>query len=277
MSYAYPTYVDEEDEAPKQIEYAVKNVSLSIESGQFVAIVGHNGSGKSTLAKLLNALLIPTSGDVIVENMNTKDEKKQLDIRKNVGMVFQNPDNQMVASIIEDDIAFGPENIGIPRDEIGRRITFALDSVGMQEFRHKTPTKLSGGQKQRIAIAGMLALTPNVLVMDESTAMLDPSGRQEVLEVVQNLNKDLEMTVILITHFMDEIICADNVFVMKDGEIVMQGTPVEIFSKEAELQDAGIELPRQIKLRNLLKQSGLDLGDETLSVEEVIEKLCQLL
>lgn len=198
--------------------YAVNGVSLSIGEGQFVAVLGRNGSGKSTLAKLINALLTPTEGKVTVFGMDTADPKQTFEIRKSAGMVFQNPDNQTVASIVEDDVAFGPENIGVPREEIGKRIDFALDAVGMQAFRHSTPSRLSGGQKQRIAIAGVLAIMPKIMILDESTAMLDPKGRREVMDVIKKLNKERGMTVILITHFMEEALEADRAIVMHRGD-----------------------------------------------------------
>ena len=207
----------------------IKNVSLSVEKGEYIAVIGRNGSGKSTLAKLFNGLVKPDSGKLTVDGFDGNDKNSLFEIRKRVGVVFQNPDNQLVASIVEDDVAFGPENLGVPREEIGKRIDFALKAVGMEKFRHSSPTRLSGGQKQRIAIAGVLALMPEILVLDESTAMLDPQGRKEVLDVVEKLNKEKNVTVITITHYMDEVLNADKVFVLSDGEVVLTGTPEEIF------------------------------------------------
>lgn len=258
-------------------EFALKDISFNVNEGEFVAIVGRNGSGKSTLAKLLNALFVPTSGKVVVFDKDTSDFKNALEIRKNVGMVFQNPDNQMVASIVEDDIAFGAENIGLSREVIGERIDFALKSVDMEKFRHSTPEKLSGGQKQRIAIAGMLALMPKVLVLDESTAMLDPVGRKEVLEVVKELNEKYKMTVILITHFMEEVVSCDRVFVLNDGSLLTEGTPVEIFNNDEVLKKAGLELPSAVKVAKILRQNGVEIADNILEKEELVERLCQLL
>lgn len=218
-------------------------IDLSVEEGEFVAVLGHNGSGKSTLARLADGLLSPTSGRITVLDMDAGESKNIFDIRKNVGIVFQNPDNQTVASIVEDDIAFGPENIGVPREEIGKRITFALDAVGMSEFRHATPARLSGGQKQRIAIAGVLALKPKNLILDEATAMLDPKGRREVTDVVLKLNKEEHITVLLITHFPEEAMLADRAVVMNRGEIVMQGKPSEILCREEELETYNLARP----------------------------------
>ena len=221
----------------------IKNVSLSVEEGEFVAVIGHNGSGKSTLAKLFNGLVKADEGDILVDGFNALSKDDVFEIRKRVGVVFQNPDNQLVASIVEDDVAFGPENVGIPRKEIGERIDFALKAVGMEKFRHSSPTRLSGGQKQRIAIAGVLALMPKILVLDESTAMLDPKGRREVLDVVRTLNKEKGVTVINITHYMDEVVSADKVYVINDGEIALSGTPKEIFKHKDQLKAIGLELP----------------------------------
>ena len=221
-------------------KYAISNLSLSVEEGEFIAIVGHNGSGKSTLAKLMNGLLEPVSGDVIVDGINTRDDDKIYDVRKTVGVVFQNPDNQMVATIIEDDVAFGPENLGLKREEIGERVDYALKSVGMEEYREREPFKLSGGQKQRIAIAGVLAIKPRVLILDESTAMLDPPGRDEIMRVVDRLRKESNMTVITVTHFMEEAQSADRIIVLNGGKLVMQGKPEEVFSQSDKLLGAGL-------------------------------------
>lgn len=256
--------------------FAVNGVTLSIEEGEFVAVLGRNGSGKSTLAKLINALLTPVSGKVEVFGMDTSDNKKTFEIRKNAGMVFQNPDNQMVASIVEDDVAFGPENIGVPREEIGERIGFALKAVGMEEYRTSTPTRLSGGQKQRIAIAGVLAIKPKIMILDESTAMLDPKGRREVMDVVKRLNKEENMTVILITHFMDEALEADRAIVMNQGEIVMQGTPEEIFRRSDELEIYNLALPRAAAIAKKLSAGGMPVAN-AFDAETVAEEICESL
>ena len=256
--------------------FAVNGVTLSIEEGEFVAVLGRNGSGKSTLAKLINALLTPVSGKVEVFGMDTSDNKKTFEIRKNAGMVFQNPDNQMVASIVEDDVAFGPENIGVPREEIGERIGFALKAVGMEEYRTSTPTRLSGGQKQRIAIAGVLAIKPKIMILDESTAMLDPKGRREVMDVVKRLNKEENMTVILIPHFMDEALEADRAIVMNQGEIVMQGTPEEIFRRSDELEIYNLALPRAAAIAKKLSAGGMPVAT-AFDAETVAEEICESL
>ena len=252
----------------------IKSLSLEIEDGETVAIVGHNGSGKSTLAKLINGLLLPSKGDVTVNGLNTKDENNLFDIRKTVGVVFQNPDNQMIATIIEDDVAFGPENLGLAPEEIESRVEWALDSVGMLKERKGTPFKLSGGQKQRIAIAGVLALKPRVMILDESTAMLDPGGREEVMNVVTELREKNGMTVIMITHFMDEASLADRIIVLNGGEVYMQGTPAEIFSRADELEAIGLEAPLYARVANKLKKKGVNLGP-VCSNKDLVEKLCR--
>lgn len=257
-------------------EPAVNGVSLSIEEGEFVAVLGRNGSGKSTLAKLINALLLPSSGKVTVFGMDTANEKQTFEIRKSAGMVFQNPDNQTVASIVEDDVAFGPENIGVPREEIGKRIDFALDAVGMREYRTATPSRLSGGQKQRIAIAGVLAILPKIMILDESTAMLDPKGRREVMDVVRKLNRERGMTVILITHFMDEALQADRAIVMHRGEVVMDGKPEEIFSRSEELETYNLTLPRAAYVCKKLQEAGMPVKN-AFTAEELAEAICELL
>ena len=257
---------DEED-------FAVNGVTLSIGEGEFVAVLGRNGSGKSTLAKMINALLVPTEGRAEVFGLDTADSKNTFEIRKSAGMVFQNPDNQTVASIVEDDVAFGPENIGVPREEIGRRIDFALNAVGMQAFRDATPSRLSGGQKQRIAIAGVLAVMPKIMILDESTAMLDPKGRREVMDVVKRLNKERGMTVILITHFMDEALEAGRAVVMHRGEIVMDGTPEEIFSRADELESYNLTLPRAAYISKKLAEGGMPVKG-AFNAEELAEEIC---
>lgn len=257
---------------PASNTYAVNGVSLSIRKGEFVSIIGHNGSGKSTLARLANGLLDADSGKITVLGLDIDNSKNLLQVRKHVGIVFQNPDNQMVASIVEDDIAFGAENIGIPREEIGKRIDWALNAVGMQEFRTSTPTRLSGGQKQRIAIAGVLAVKPEILILDESTAMLDPKGRGEVIEVVKKLNKEEGITVILITHFLQEALIADRTIVMNKGEIALQGTPNEIFEKGEELETFNLTLPKITQIINALNSNGLHIKN-TLQYDELAKDI----
>lgn len=261
------SYSDAEENA-----FALRDVSFSVEEGEFLAILGHNGSGKSTLARLINKLLEPDEGKITVFGMDVSDPKNTFAVRKSVGIVFQNPDNQMVASIVEDDVAFGPENIGVEREEIGRRIDYALDAVGMQAFRHGTPTRLSGGQKQRIAIAGVLAIKPKIIIMDESTAMLDPRGRKEVMDVVLKLNKEEKLTVIMITHFMEEALLADRAIVMNRGEIVMQGKPEEIFSREEDLETYNLTLPAVGAIAKALREGGMDVK-ATVSVEELAKEI----
>ena len=250
-------------------------VNIEINEGEYVAVIGHNGSGKSTFAKLLNGLLTPTCGTVEVFGMKTTDKDKIFDIRKRIGMVFQNPDNQLVASIVEDDIAFGPENIGLDREEIGKRIEYALDVVGMQEFRNKSPERLSGGQKQRIAIAGVLALKPDILVLDESTSMLDPRGRQEVLSVVRKLNKENKVTVMVITHYMEETVEADRIIVMDKGKVAFTGTPEQVFSDKEKIIGLGLELPSATVISKKLKELGVDIK-VCLSDDELKGELCRL-
>ncbi len=252
--------------------FSIHNLNFSVKEGEFVAVLGHNGSGKSTLARLSNGLLEADGGKIRVFGQDVSEKKKLFEVRKNVGIVFQNPDNQTVASIVEDDIAFGAENIGLPREEIGKRIEFALKAVGMEDFRHSTCTRLSGGQKQRIAIAGVLALDPKVLILDESTAMLDPRGRKEVIDVVTRLNKEEKKTVVLITHFMEEALKADRAIVMNRGEIVMQGEPCDIFERHEELNTYNLTLPRIGKICNLLRQGGMSVShtlDEDVLAEEI--------
>ncbi|MBS1455470.1 MAG: energy-coupling factor transporter ATPase [Clostridia bacterium] len=254
---------------------ALKNVNIGINKGEYVAIIGHNGSGKSTLAKLFNGLLQPTSGKVFVNGTDTSDKQKLFDVRKTVGVVFQNPDNQLVASIVEDDLAFGPENLGVPREEIGKRIDYALKACDIEKFRNSTPSKLSGGQKQRVAIAGVLAVMPEVMIFDEATAMLDPKGRNEVLSVSDKLNKENGITVINITHYMDEVVRADRVIVLNDGEVYAEGTPEEIFKRADELESLGLSVPTACRIALDLKKKGVDLG-EPLTDEELGDKLCEL-
>ncbi len=263
------TYMD--DDFP-----AVDDVTLHIEEGSFVVLIGHNGSGKSTLARLLNALLIPTHGDVWVDNMNTKEEDNIWEIRKKVGMVFQNPDNQLVSTVVEEEVAFGPENLGVEPEQIEERITKSLEQVGMSSYRKHPPHMLSGGQKQRIAIAGVLAMEPRMIVFDESTAMLDPQGRREVVETIKALKKK-DMTILLITHFMEEAVFADRVLVMDDGKIVMDGSPKEIFSRTEELHSYQMEFPEVIDLANTLRSAGMNLTTDILERDQLVTELCRLL
>ena len=254
-------------------DFALRGVDFTVEEGEFVAVLGHNGSGKSTLARLTNGLLSPTSGEVTALGLNAREEKNLFEIRKQVGIVFQNPDNQTVASIVEDDIAFGPENIGVECEEIGNRIDFALKAVGMDGFRHATPARLSGGQKQRIAIAGVLALKPRVMILDEATAMLDPRGRKEVMDVVLRLNREEKITVILITHFPEEALLADRAVVMHQGKIVMQGKPAEVFEKGEELKKYSLVMPRSVEICRSLSKAGLPVAD-SMDAETVAENIC---
>ncbi len=253
----------------------INNVSLSVEKGEFLCVLGENGSGKSTLAKLINGLLLPNSGEVTVFDKNTKEKKNVYEVRKKVGMVFQNPDNQMVATIVEDDVAFGPENVGVPREEIGERIDFALKAVDMEKFRFVAGQKLSGGQKQRIAIAGALAIKPEILILDESTAMLDPMGRKEVMDVARKLNGD-GMTLITITHYMDEAVRADRVIVLHEGSIVEDGTPEEVFSEPEKLKNYGLDVPRATHIAESLRKRGIPLKSGILTEVELGEELCKL-
>ncbi len=262
---------DESDEG----QQVLKGLSLEIERGSFVAVVGPNGSGKSTFAKQLNALLLPQKGRVLAEGMDTADDALLWDIRRTVGMVFQNPDNQLVSAVVEDDVAFGPENIGVPSGEIRRRVDGALAAVGMTGFEKHAPHNLSGGQKQRIAIAGVLAMQPDVMVFDEPTAMLDPRGRGEIMKIIEELH-DSGKTVILITHFMEEAARADRIVVLRDGKVDADGTPREIFSMSARLHDMKLELPFAVELARRLREDGLKLPEDILSEEELAEALCSL-
>ena len=252
---------------------AVDNVDLQVKPGEFIAILGHNGSGKSTLAKHINALLVPTEGTVMVDGKDTSDEKNVWDVRQSAGMVFQNPDNQIIGTIVDEDVAFGPENMGVPKEEIWRRVEKSLKSVGMWEYRSHSPNKLSGGEKQRAAIAGVVAMQPKCIVLDEPTAMLDPNGRKDVINTVMELNREEKVTVILITHYMEEVIHADKVIVMDDGKVVMQGTPKEIFSQVEKLKSLRLDVPQVTLLAHELKKDGLDLPDGILSIEELTDVL----
>ena len=255
---------------------AVDKFDMNIKKGEFVVIIGHNGSGKSTISKNMNAILMPTEGDIIIKGMNTKDEDKLWDIRQTAGMVFQNPDNQIVATIVEEDVAFGPENLGIPSAEIRKRVDESLKNVGMYEFRGRQPHLLSGGQKQRVAIAGIIAMKPECIIFDEATAMLDPSGRKEVMNTIKKLNKEENITTIHITHFMEEAVDADRVIVMEKGKKVLEGTPREVFSKIDMLKNIGLDVPYMTELSHMLKEEGLDIREDVLTVDEMVEELCRL-
>lgn len=260
---------DEETETVR----AIDGVSLDVEQGRFIVILGHNGSGKSSLAKHINALLMPTDGTIWVDDMDTRDGKLLWDIRQTAGMVFQNPDNQIVATMVEEDVAFGPENMSVPTGEIWKRVEKALGAVGMTKFRHKSPLKLSGGQKQRVAIAGIIAMEPKCIILDEPTAMLDPVGRREVIKTLHQLNKEKGITIVLITHYMNEAIKADKIFVMDKGKLAMQGTPKEIFSRVDEIKGYGLEVPQVTELGYMLKKSGLDIEDGILTVDQLLEQI----
>ena len=251
----------------------IKDLDLSFERGSFTVILGHNGSGKSTLAKLLNGLYKPTCGDVLVDGINTKDESTEIEIKRRVGMVFQNPDNQLLASVVEEDVAFGPENLGFEPAEIRNRVDNALKSVGMYEFRKKSPNNLSGGQKQRVAIAGIIAMEPECIVLDEPTAMLDPGGRREIIKTVERLNKEKGITIILITHFMEEAQNADRVIVINDGVIAADGKPVEIFKNAKMLKSVGLDVPQTTELLIELNNNGFDIDTNAISIEEAAENI----
>lgn len=255
---------------------AIDEVSLDIEPGQFIAILGHNGSGKSTLAKHMNALLVPSDGTMWVDGMDTKEDEHLWDVRQSAGMVFQNPDNQIIGTVVEEDVGFGPENLGVPTEEIWQRVEDSLKAVGMIEYRHHSPNKLSGGQKQRVAIASVMAMRPKCIVLDEPTAMLDPNGRKEVLRSVMELRKREHITVILITHYMEEVVDADHVFVMDHGHVVMQGTPREIFSQVDTLKHYRLDVPQVTILADELRKRGLDIPAGVLKKEELVEILCRL-
>ena len=255
---------------------ALDNVSQEIKKGEFVAVLGHNGSGKSTLAKHFNALLLPSKGTVYVKGMDTRNEENIWNIRQTAGMVFQNPDNQIVATVVEEDVAFGPENLGVEPLEIRKRVDEALKTVGMQEYAKDAPHYLSGGQKQRISIAGVIAMRPECLILDEPTAMLDPSGRKEVMETIMRLNKEEGITIILITHFMDEAVLADRVFVMQSGNIIIQGTPKQVFVEIDKLKNVGLDVPQVTELCARLHKAGINIPLDVLTVEEMVVELCRL-
>lgn len=267
-------YTDEDTGEKNRV---LDNVSLNVKEGEFLAVLGHNGSGKSTLAKHFNAILLPTEGRVFVDGIDTSDESRLFDIRRRVGMVFQNPDNQMVATIVEEDVAFAPENLGVPREEIRERVDNALETVGMTAFKRHAPHMLSGGQKQRVAIAGVLAMQPEILVMDEPTAMLDPNGRAEVIQTIKKLNREMGMTVILITHYMDEAVQADRVIVVDSGHISMEGAPRDIFPQVDRLVDLGLDTPQSTYLIYMLNKLGLDFNPRVLNDKECAEELIKRL
>ncbi|MGL5574812.1 MAG: energy-coupling factor transporter ATPase [Sarcina sp.] len=263
-----------DEEKPEKI--ALNSVSMEVKRGEFLVVLGHNGSGKSTIAKHMNALLLPSEGRMLVAGMDTVEDSLLWEIRSRAGMVFQNPDNQLVATIVEEDVAFGPENLGVEPQEIRRRVDECLNKVGMYEYRKHAPHLLSGGQKQRIAIAGILAMMPECIILDEPTAMLDPSGRKEVLETIKDVNENLGITIILITHYMDEAAQADRVIVMDKGEVKLEGTPREVFSNVAQIKEIGLDVPQVTELAYELKQEGINISTDILNIDEMVNELCQL-
>ena len=267
VTYEYKSYIDD------SMQIAVNNVNVEVKKGEFLVILGHNGSGKSTMAKMMNGLLLPTHGEVYVMDMNTKDEDKIWDIRSKAGMVFQNPDNQIVATIVEEDVAFGPENLGIPPAEIRKRVDEALEIVEMSEYKKHAPQLLSGGQKQRVAIAGILAMNPDCIIFDEPTAMLDPNGRLEVMKTIRKLNENEGKTIILITHYMEEAVKADRIIVMSQGEIAMEGTPREVFKQVEKVKKLGLDVPQVTELAYELRKEGIDIREDVLNVEELVDLL----
>ncbi|MBC8591557.1 energy-coupling factor transporter ATPase [Wansuia hejianensis] len=267
VRYEYKSYIEDE------IVVAVKDVSLEVKKGEFLVVLGHNGSGKSTLAKMMNGLLLPTSGEITVMGMNTKDEEKIWDIRQKAGIVFQNPDNQIVATIVEEDVAFGPENQGIPQQDIRKRVDKALDIVEMSNYKKHAPHLLSGGQKQRVAIAGILAMNPDCIILDEPTSMLDPIGRIEVINTIKKLNKKEGKTIVLITHYMDEAVQGDRIIVMSQGEIQMEGNPREVFKQVEKIKKLGLDVPQVTELVHELRKEGIDIKGDVLSVEELLDIL----
>ena len=274
LSFAYQS--GEEGQEQQPLRYALQGVDLTVEKGSFVVVLGHNGSGKSTMAKLINALLIPTQGKVYSYGYDTSDEENEINIRRKIGMVFQNPDNQIVSTIVEDDVAFGPENLGVEREEIRRRVDEALKSVDMYDYRLHEPHRLSGGQKQRVAIAGVIAMQTDCIVLDEPTAMLDPKGRREVINALHKLNDELGISVILVTHFMDEAVNADRVVVMNDGRVEFDGTPQEVFSHDERLREIGLSVPKPLELANELRKAGVDIQGFPLTADEFLEEYKKL-
>ena len=273
LAFDYLKY--DEDGNVQETQRAVDGGDVDIREGQFVAILGHNGSGKSTFAKHINALLLPSDGTIWIDGINTLEEPELWKVRQKAGMVFQNPDNQIIGSVVEEDVGFGPENMGVPTMDIWKRVNESLEKTGMTAYRHHSPNKLSGGQKQRVAIAGVMAMRPKCIVLDEPTAMLDPNGRKEVLAAVHQLNKQENVTVVLITHYMEEVIDADHVIVMDDGHVVMEGTPREIFSQVETLKKYRLDVPQVTLLAHELKQSGVEIPDGILTTEELVNALCQ--
>ena len=273
LAFDYLKY--DEDGNVQETQRAVDGVDIDIQEGQFVAILGHNGSGKSTFAKHINALLLPSDGTIWIDGINTLEEPELWKVRQRAGMVFQNPDNQIIGTVVEEDVGFGPENMGIPTEDIWKRVNESLEKTGMTAYRHHSPNRLSGGQKQRVAIAGVMAMRPKCIVLDEPTAMLDPNGRKEVLAAVHQLNRQENVTVVLITHYMEEVIDADHVIVMDGGHVVMEGTPREIFSQVETLKEYRLDVPQVTLLAHELKQSGVDIPDGILTTEELVNALCQ--
>ena len=273
LAFDYLKY--DEDGNVQETQRAVDGVDIDIKEGQFVAILGHNGSGKSTFAKHINALLLPSDGTIWIDGINTSEEPELWKVRQKAGMVFQNPDNQIIGTVVEEDVGFGPENMGVPTEDIWKRVNESLEKTGMTAYRHHSPNKLSGGQKQRVAIAGVMAMRPKCIALDEPTAMLDPNGRKEVLAAVHQLNKQENVTVVLITHYMEEVIDADHVIVMDGGHVVMEGTPREIFSQVETLKKYRLDVPQVTLLAHELKQSGVDIPDGILTTEELVNALCQ--
>ncbi len=276
LSYEYIKVIETEKGTKQEKILALNHVNLTIQKGSFVAVLGHNGSGKSTFAKHINALVRPTEGVLWVNGYDTQKEELLWDIRQSAGMVFQNPDNQLVATVVEEDIAFGPENLGVPSAEIRKRVDEALSAVGMLEYKEHTPSKLSGGQKQRIAIAGVLAMKPECIVFDEPTAMLDPVGRKDVMDTILRLNQEEGMTIVLITHYMDEAVRAEKVFVIDDGNVVLEGTPKQVFPQVETLKSYGLDVPQVTETAYELKKMGISIPQDILTVEEMVGAICQL-
>ncbi|RVU54109.1 energy-coupling factor transporter ATPase [Anaerosphaera multitolerans] len=261
-------------ETSEESNYIIEDLNFEIKEGEFVAVLGHNGSGKSTLAKLINGLVLPVTGDILVDGMNTKNEEDIWNIRSRAGMVFQNPDNQLVATVVEEDVAFGPENLGVPSKEIRERVDLSLEAVGMSNYRKSSPHMLSGGQKQRVAIAGILAMSPEYIILDEPTAMLDPTGRKEVMDTIQKLNKEQNKTIILITHYMDEAALSDRLVIMEKGKIILEGKPREVFSNVDKVKEIGLDVPQVTELAFELNRDGFEIDGKVLSVEELVGEIC---
>ncbi|WP_073184553.1 energy-coupling factor transporter ATPase [Anaerosphaera aminiphila] len=262
-------------ENSEESNYVIEDLNFEVEEGEFVAVLGHNGSGKSTLAKLINGLIVPTSGEVTVDDMNTKKDEEIWNVRSRAGMVFQNPDNQLVATVVEEDVAFGPENLGVPTEEIQKRVDLSLEAVGMSDHRKSSPHMLSGGQKQRVAIAGILAMSPEYIILDEPTAMLDPIGRREVMDTIKKLNREQKKTIILITHYMDEAALSDRLVIMEAGKIILEGKPREVFSHVEKVKSIGLDVPQVTELAYELKMDGFDIDEKVLSVDELVGEICR--